>query len=103
VCNGSWLKQYQIYQLRFRNQYGLKLSVSSPDLAVWEDERVELSASETRASFLQASAAVISVPLIRNHGEQLLPFVPNSTRKEVPSLQCKWRMNMVPMPKTHTT
>lgn len=69
----------------------------------WEDERVELSPSETGAPFLQASATVISVPLIRNHGEQLLPFVSNSTRKEAPSLQCKWRMNMVPTPKTQTT
>lgn len=70
---------------------------------LWEDERVELGSSEARASFLQANATVISVPLIRNHGAQLLPFVPNSTRREVPSLQCRWRMNMVPTPKTQTT
>lgn len=63
----------------------------------------ELSPPETFASFLQASATVILVLLIRNHGEQLLPFVPNSTRKEAPSLQSKWRMNMVPTPKTQTT
>lgn len=63
---------------------------------------MELTPSETRASFLQASTTVILVLLIRNHSEPLLSFS-NSTRKEAPSLLCKWRMSMVPMPKTRTT